>query len=192
MKSICVYCGSSPGARPEYAAAAAALGATLAREQISLVYGGSNVGLMRIVAESALAAGGRVVGVMPRVLIEMEVVHRGLTELVEVDSMHERKRTITDRADGFIAMPGGIGTLEELAEVFVWAQLGIHTKPVALLNTAGFFAPLLAFLDHMVVERFLRAEQRAGLIVDDDIATLLARMRAYRPAVFDDKWIDRR
>ena len=191
MKSICVYCGSSPGARPEYAAAAVALGATLAREQITLVYGGSNVGLMRDVADAALAAGGRVVGVMPHVLIEKEVAHRGLSELVEVDSMHERKRVMAERADGFIALPGGIGTLEELAEVFVWAQIGIHQKPVALLDIAGFYAPLLAFLDHMVAERFLRAEQRAGLIVDRDGASLLARMRAHRPVTVD-KWLDRR
>ena len=191
MISICVYCGSSPGARPEYAAAAVALGATLAREQITLVYGGSNVGLMRDVADAALAAGGRVVGVMPHVLIEKEVAHRGLSELVEVDSMHERKRVMAERADGFIALPGGIGTLEELAEVFVWAQIGIHQKPVALLDIAGFYAPLLAFLDHMVAERFLRAEQRAGLIVDRDGASLLARMRAHRPVTVD-KWLDRR
>ncbi|MBE2213307.1 MAG: TIGR00730 family Rossman fold protein [Opitutaceae bacterium] len=191
MKSICVYCGSSPGARPEYAAAAVALGETLAREQITLVYGGSNVGLMRDVADSALEAGGRVVGVMPHVLIEKEVAHRGLTELVEVASMHERKRVMAERADGFIALPGGIGTLEELAEIFVWTQIGIHQKPVALLNTADFYAPLLAFLDHMVAERFLRAEQRAGLIVESDISSLVARMRAYRP-VKVDKWLDRR
>jgi uncharacterized protein (TIGR00730 family) len=191
MKSICVYCGSSPGARPEYAAAAVELGAALAREGITLVYGGSNVGLMRLVADAALAAGGRVVGVMPHVLIEKEVAHRGLTELVEVDSMHERKRIMAERADGFIALPGGIGTLEELAEVFVWAQIGIHRKPVALLNTADFYAPLLAFLDHMVAERFLRAEQRAGLIVDASVPNLLARMRDHRPVAVD-KWLDRR
>ena len=191
MKSVCVYCGSSPGARPEYAATAVALGAALARDGITLVYGGSNVGLMRLVADAALEAGGRVVGVMPHVLIEKEVAHRGLTELVEVASMHERKRVMAERADGFIALPGGIGTLEELAEIFVWTQIGIHQKPVALLNTADFYAPLLAFLDHMVAERFLRAEQRASLIVDVAITSLLARMRDFRPVKID-KWLDRR
>lgn len=190
MKSICVYCGSSPGARPEYAAAAAELGATLAREGISLVYGGSNVGLMRILADAAIAAGGRVVGVMPRVLIEKEVAHRGLTELIEVHSMHERKFAMAERAEGFIAMPGGIGTLEELSEIFVWSQLSIHRKPVALLNCAGFYDPLVAFLHHMVTERFLRAEQLACLIVESDVTRLLARMRAHKPVVVD-KWIDR-
>jgi len=190
MKSICVYCGSSPGARPEYAAAAVELGAMLAREEITLVYGGSNVGLMRRVADAALAAGGRVVGVMPRVLVEMEVAHRGLTELVEVDSMHERKRLMAERADGFVALPGGIGTLEELAEVFVWAQIGIHGKPVALLDVAGFYAPLLAFFDRMVSERFLRSGQRDSLIVESEFAPLLERMRTYRP-VPQDKWLDR-
>lgn len=191
MKSICVYCGSSPGARPEYAAAAAELGATLARERVTLVYGGSNVGLMRVVADTVLAAGGRVVGVMPRVLIEKEVAHRGLTELVEVDSMHERKFAMAERADGFVALPGGIGTLEELAEVFVWAQIGIHHKPVALLDIAGFYAPLLQFLQHMVTERFLRSEQLGSLVVERSVEPLLARMRGHRP-VKVDKWIDRR
>lgn len=190
MKSICVYCGSSPGARPEYAAAAAELGATLARDGITLVYGGSNVGLMRVVAESAMAAGGRVVGVMPRVLIDMEVVHRGLTELVEVGTMHERKFAMAERADGFIAMPGGIGTLEELSEIFVWSQLAIHRKPVALLNVAGFYDPLVGFLRHMVTERFLRAEQLGGLIVEGEVAPLMSRMRGHVPLAVD-KWIDR-
>ncbi len=191
MRSICVYCGSSPGARPEYAAAAAALGAALAREGITLVYGGSNVGLMAIVADTVLAGGGRVVGVMPRVLIEMEVAHRGLTELMEVDSMHERKLAMAERADGFIALPGGIGTLEEVAEIFVWAQIGIHHKPVALFDVAGFYGPLLAFLRHMVAERFLRAEQLDGLIVENSLELMLSRMRSHRP-VKVDKWLDRR
>lgn len=190
MKAICVYCGSSPGARPEYAAAAATLGAVLASEGISLVYGGSNVGLMRTVADAVLAGGGRVVGVMPRVLVEMEVVHDGLSELVEVDSMHERKRIMAERADGFVALPGGIGTLDELAEILVWYQLEIHRKPVALLNVAGYFDPLLAFLDHMVTERFYRAEHRAGLLVEREPLALLASMRAHRPTKVQ-KWIDR-
>ena len=190
MKSICVYCGSSPGARPEYAAAAAELGRALAGRGITLVYGGSNVGLMRVVADTVLGAGGRVVGVMPHVLIHKEVAHRGLTELVEVKSMHERKFAMAERADGFIAMPGGIGTLEEIAEIFVWAQLGIHRKPVALLNVAGFFDPLVSFLQHMVTERFLRAEQVGGLIVESGIDPLLERMRTHQPLVLD-KWIDR-
>ncbi len=190
MKSICVYCGSSPGARPEYAAAAAVLGRALVREDITLIYGGSNVGLMRTVADAVLDGGGRVVGVMPRVLVEWEVVHNGLTELVVVESMHERKRVMAERADGFIAMPGGIGTLDELAEILVWSQLAIHRKPVALLNTENYFDPLLAFLDHMVTERFFRAEQRAGVLVDRDSDALLGRMRAHQPVTVD-KWVDR-
>lgn len=191
LKSICVYCGSSPGARPAYAAAAAELGALLAREQLTLVYGGSNVGLMRILADSAMAGGASVVGVMPRVLVEKEVAHRGLTELVVVETMHQRKHLMAERADAFVALPGGIGTLDELAEIFVWSQLAMHRKPVALLNVAGFFDPLVAFLDQMVAERFLRAEQRETLIVEADPATLLARLRAYEPVVVE-KWLDRK
>lgn len=190
MKSICVYCGSSPGARPAYAEAAVALGTVLAQEQISLVYGGSNVGLMRVLADTVLAHGGTVVGVLPRVLEAWEVAHAGLTELLVVETMHARKLLMTERADAFVALPGGFGTLDELAEVLVWAQLGLHQKPVAVLNVAGFFTPLLAWLDHMVGERFLRAEQRAMLIVESDPAALLARLRAFQPVAVE-KWLDR-
>jgi uncharacterized protein (TIGR00730 family) len=190
MKAICVYCGSSPGARPEYAEAAVALGKAIADAGITLVYGGSNVGLMRTIADTVLAAGGRVVGVMPRVLIDWEVVHIGLSELVEVDSMHERKRIMTERSDGFIAMPGGIGTLDELAEILVWSQLLLHRKPIALLNTERYFDPLLAFFDQMVTERFYRAEQRAGLLVGSEPVALLESMRRYEPVTLS-KWVDR-
>lgn len=190
MKSICVYCGSSPGARPGYTVAAAAFGALLAREQLILVYGGSNVGLMRTVADTVLAAGGRVVGILPRVLEAWEVAHAGLSELVVVESMHARKHLMAERADAFVALPGGIGTLDEFAEIFVWSQIGAHRKPVALLNVEGYFDPLIAFLDHMVKERFLRAEQRATLIVESEPEVLLARLRAHRPVVIE-KWLDR-
>jgi uncharacterized protein (TIGR00730 family) len=162
----------------------------LAREQLTLVYGGSNVGLMRTVADHVLAGGGTVVGVLPRVLETWEVAHNGLTELVVVESMHERKHLMAERADAFVALPGGIGTLDEFAEIFVWSQIGAHRKPVALLNVAGYFDPLLAFLDHMVTERFLRAEQRATLIVESEPNVLLARLRAYQPVVVA-KWLDR-
>lgn len=191
MKSICVYCGSSPGARPAYAATAAALGALLVQEKITLVYGGSNVGLMRILADTVLTGGGSVVGVLPRVLETWEVAHNGLTELVVVETMHAREHLMAERADAFVALPGGIGTLDEFAEIFVWSQIGSHRKPVALLNVERYFDPLLAFLDHMVTERFLRAEQRRTLIVESEPAALLARLRAYEPAVFE-KWIDRK
>jgi uncharacterized protein (TIGR00730 family) len=191
MKSICVYCGSSPGARPAYGEAAVAFGTLLAREKLTLVYGGSNVGLMRLVADTVLQNGGTVVGILPRVLEAWEVAHNGLSELVVVETMHERKHQMAERADAFVALPGGIGTLDEFAEIFVWAQIGSHRKPVALLNVAGYFDPLLAFLDHMVTERFLRAEQRATLIVETDSAALLARLRAFQPVVVE-KWLDRR
>jgi uncharacterized protein (TIGR00730 family) len=190
MKSICVYCGSSPGARSEYAAAAAEFGALLAREQLTLVYGGSNVGLMRVLADTVMQNGSRVVGVLPRVLESWEVAHDGLTELVMVETMHDRKFRMAELADAFVALPGGLGTLDELAEILVWSQIGSHRKPVAVLNVAGYFNPFLAFLDHMVTERFLRAEQRATLIVESAPAALLARLRAYEPVIVE-KWVDR-
>src|SRR5215207_8224445 len=163
MRSVCVFCGSSSGASPAYGEAARALGAHLAREGLTLVYGGASVGTMGVVADAALAAGGRVVGVIPRGLVAREIAHPGLTELVVVDSMHERKAAMADRADAFVALPGGLGTLEELFEVWTWGLLGIHAKPVALLDADGFYDPLLAFLDRAVDEGFVRAAQRAML-----------------------------
>ncbi len=156
MKSVCVYCGSSPGNRPEYAEAARALGKALVENDMSLVYGGGKVGLMGIVADAVLEHGGSAIGIIPDALMQKEVGHRGLTELHVVRNMHERKQMMADRADAFIAMPGGVGTFEELFETFTWLQLGYHAKPVGLLNVAGFYDGMLGFLSHAVQEGFLK------------------------------------
>ncbi|MEC9360032.1 MAG: TIGR00730 family Rossman fold protein [Pseudomonadota bacterium] len=177
MRSVCVFLGSSIGARDDYREAAIALGAALAEQGLELVYGGSRVGLMGVIADSALQRGGKVHGVIPRVLVDKEVAHTGLTELEVVDSMHTRKKRMADRADAFVALPGGMGTLEELTEVLTWAQLGIHAKPCGLLNVAGYFTPWLRFLDHAVAERFLKPAHRALLIADADPQRLLHRLR---------------
>jgi uncharacterized protein (TIGR00730 family) len=190
MRAIAVFCGSSAGVRPEYGAAADALGRTLAERGITLVYGGASVGLMGRVADAALARGGTVVGVIPAALVSKEIEHRGLTELHVVDSMHARKRMMADRADGFVALPGGVGTLEELFEVWTWAQLGHHEKPCALLDVGGYYERLAAFLDHTVAEGFVRPAHREMLIVETNASRLLDRMASYRaPTVA--KWIDR-
>jgi uncharacterized protein (TIGR00730 family) len=160
QRNICVYCGSSDGNRPEYRAVAMELGQALAQSGVGLVYGGACIGLMGAVADAALAAGGRVVGIMPRRLVEREVAHRGLTKLRVVETMHERKHQMATLADAFIALPGGYGTLDELCEVLGWAQLGIHAKPIVLLNVAGYYDPLLAMLDHAVQDGFLKAQSR--------------------------------
>jgi uncharacterized protein (TIGR00730 family) len=190
MKSICIYCGSNRGARPEYVALARDLGTLLARRGITLVYGAGNIGLMGVAADAALAAGGQVVGVIPRTLVKLEVAHTGLSELIVVNDMHERKLTMANRADGFIALPGGIGTLEELFETWTWLQLGFHGKPIALLDVAGYYTSLLAFLDHMVGENFLKAPQRDLLISGTDPAEILAQMAAFSPPQ-TDKWFER-
>src|SRR5829696_1554658 len=180
MRRLCVFCGSSPGADPAYAAATAELGEALARAGIGLVYGGASVGLMGIVADAAAAAGGEVVGVIPQALVDREIAHPGLTELHVVGSMHERKAMMADLADGFIALPGGMGTLEELFEVYTWAQLGLHSKPLGVLDVRGYFAQLAAFLDHAVAERFVTAEHRGLLVVEERAAALLAAFRRWR------------
>ncbi|MGB0580410.1 MAG: TIGR00730 family Rossman fold protein [Limisphaerales bacterium] len=190
MKRICVYCGSNHGADPGFTRVTKELGTLLADEGIGLVYGAGNVGLMGEVADAVLAGGGEVIGAMPGVLKDKEVTHLGLTEVVYVDSMHERKQFMADRADGFIALPGGIGTLEELIEVFTWLQLGIHTKPIGVLNIAGYYDKLLKFLDHMVTEKLLRQEQRDMLLVDEAPAGLLQQMRAFKPTEVE-KWFGR-
>ncbi len=190
MKSICVYCGSSPGSLTEYQDAAVELGETLARQSIVMVYGGGNVGLMGIAADAALAAGGRVIGVIPEALEKKEVAHRGLTELRVVGSMHERKLAMAELSDGFVALPGGIGTAEEILEAFTWSQLGIHVKPCGILNVADFFEGLNIQLRRMVQERFLREEQLFQLIVETRVPDLIERLRASRPAVID-KWMDK-
>ena len=174
MKSVCVYCGASLGADPAYAEAAADLARLLAGRGIGVVYGGARVGLMGILADTALAAGGEVVGVIPQVLVDREVAHPGLTELRTVSSMHERKALMAELSDAFVALPGGIGTLEELIEVYTWSYLGIHDKPFGLINTNGYYDGLAAFLDHAVDQAFLRPEVRARLTVAPTPGDLLA------------------
>ncbi len=176
--SICVYCGSRHGARPAYTAAAVALGREIGERGWQLVYGGGKVGLMGEVADATLAAGGRVVGVIPQTLQDREVGHPGLHELHVVQTMHQRKQMMAERADVFIALPGGIGTLEELYEVWTWRQLGYHDQPIGLLNTAGYYDELLAFMDRTVSEGFLAAEQRAELVVGTDPRALLSLLAA--------------
>lgn len=191
MKRLCVFCGSSPGNSPAYSAASAELGRQLAQRKIGLVYGGSNVGLMGTLADAALNGGGQVIGVIPRSLVDREVAHRGLTELHVVETMHERKALMADLSDGFIAMPGGYGTLDELCEILTWAQLGIHLKPVALLNTLGYWDPFLQFLDHAVAAGFLRSGHRLLLNVRDDPGELLEAILRYKGESQVSKWIER-
>lgn len=191
MKSICLYTGASPGARDEYRLAAEAVAGEIARRGMTLVYGGGHVGLMGAAADAALAAGGEVVGVIPADIADREIEHRGLSELLVVDSMHERKMAMLKRADGMIALPGGLGTMEELFEVWTWNQLGFHQKPVGLLNVAGYYDHLLRFLDHMVEQRFVKDSHRDLLLVDEDYEALLDRMGAFEPPVVD-KWLDRK
>jgi hypothetical protein len=186
-----VFAGSSSGTRLEYRSAALELGHLLAARGIGLVYGGAHVGLMGAVADAVLARAGHVTGVIPRALVEKEVAHSGLTELRIVTSMHERKALMADLADAFIALPGGLGTFEELLEIFTWHQLGLHAKPIGVLNVAGYYDPLLALLDHAVSERFLRSEQRQLLIVDTDPLSLIDRLCAFVPPAAQAKWIDR-
>jgi uncharacterized protein (TIGR00730 family) len=189
MKRICVFAGSSAGARAEYLVAAQKLGQALVRHQIHLVYGGAQVGLMGALADAVLAAGGHVTGVIPESLVAKEIAHVGLSDLRIVASMHERKAAMSTLADGFIAMPGGWGTLEELFEVLTWAQLGMHRKPCGLLNVRGFFDGLLSFIDHSMEERFVNPAHRAMIIVSDDPDSLLRLFEEYVPPVVE-KWID--
>ncbi len=190
FRRLCVFCGSSKGLRPDYLAAAQALGRTMAERHIELVYGGGNIGLMGAVADAVIGAGGHVIGVIPGALLAREVGHRGLQDLRIVQTMHERKSLMAELSDGFIALPGGLGTFEEFFEIVTWAQLGIHTKPCGILNVAGFFDPLLALVDHAIGEGFIRAEQRALIHTHTQIAPLLDAMRRHHapPA---DKWIDK-
>jgi uncharacterized protein (TIGR00730 family) len=178
---LCIFCGSSPGLNPAFAAAARALGGALATRQIGLVYGGGNVGLMGILADATLEAGGEVTGVMPRALVAREIAHRGLTHLHLVNSMHERKAMMAELADGFIAMPGGFGTLEEFCEAVTWTQLGVHVKPCGLLNVDGFYDALLAFLAHALEEQFLRPTHSEIVIAERDPVLLLDRLCSWRP-----------
>ncbi|MEW5764606.1 MAG: TIGR00730 family Rossman fold protein [Acidobacteriota bacterium] len=194
MDSVCVFCGSSKGANGVYAAAAAELGRLLARRGLALVYGGGNVGLMGTLARAALEEGGRVVGVIPEHLMTFEVALPEATEMRVVSSMHERKALMADLSDAFVALPGGLGTLEELFEVWTWAQLGLHRKPLALLDAGGYFAPLVGFLDHAVAEGFLKPVHRGMVLVEREPAALLDALVGYRipeEALDLQRWIER-
>lgn len=190
ITSLCVYCGASTGNRPEYRQAAHAFGEQMAKRGIRLVYGGGNIGLMGIVADAVLAAGGQAIGVIPHALASKELAHQGLTELIEVDSMHERKLRMADLADAFVALPGGIGTLEELFEVYTWQQLGFHGKPIGLLDVAGYYRPLLGFLDQMTEHQFLRPEHRQFLFASSNPVELINHLCRFEPAV-SDEWYER-
>jgi uncharacterized protein (TIGR00730 family) len=188
MKRIAVYCGSNKGVRPEYAAAAQELGALLAREKIELVYGGGMVGLMGIVADAVLENGGHVIGVIPEKLMIKEVAHEKLPDLRVVKDMHARKALMAELADGFIALPGGYGTFEELFEVLAWSQLGWHQKPIGLLDTEGFFQALLNFLDHTTSSGFIRPSHRELVLVETTAEALLAKLKSFQPAT-EIKWV---
>jgi uncharacterized protein (TIGR00730 family) len=189
MKRICIFCGSSPGALPEYAAAARRCGTVLAGRKLTLVYGGGNVGLMGMVADAALAAGGEVIGVIPHRMVARELAHGGVTSLIPVHSMHERKQKMADLSDAFIALPGGIGTMEEMFEAFTWLQLGLHHKPVGLLNVAGFYNSLLEFLAHMRGQRFLKPQHFDSLLVEETVERLLDRFARFDHQPIG-KWMD--
>lgn len=189
MKKICVFCGSSVGANPIYAESARELGRVLIQQKLGLVYGGGRVGLMGILADTVLAEGGEVIGILPQGLFTKEVAHEGLTEIRFVGSMHQRKAMMVELSDGFVALPGGYGTTEEFCEVITWAQLGIHQKPCGLLNIEGYFTYLLKFLDYTVQERFLRPEHRSLVLEDTNPESLLSKMRAFTPPVLE-KWLD--
>ena len=190
MKRICVFAGSSTGSDAAYAGAARALGRALAVRGMGLVYGGGGIGLMGVVADAALAGGASVIGIIPRALATKEIAHRGVTELRVVPSMHERKAEMATLADGFIALPGGLGTFEELFEVLTWAQLGLHAKPIGLFDAAGYFAPLAGLISHAVAAGFVRSEHAALLCREATADALLDAMAAYRPAPPREKWID--
>lgn len=190
MKNIGVFCGSSMGRLRVYREKAAELGEQLALRRISLVFGGANIGLMKMVADSVLGKGGKVIGVMPQILVEKEILHQSMSEVIIVDSMHERKAKIASLSDAFIALPGGFGTLDELAEILSWNQLEVISKPLALFNIHGYFDQLIGYLDHCVEERFLRIEHRNNILVEDDIRLLLDRLMTFEPVQVHSKWVD--
>ena len=190
MNRVCVYCGSNPGRVPEYVAAAERLGGLLAERGIGLVYGGSSLGVMGAVANAALAGGAEVIGVIPSALATREVAHARLSELVVVESMHERKAKMAELSDAFVALPGGWGTMEEIFEALTWAQLGLHRKPCGLLNVAGYFDHLENFLQHAMGEAFVRAEYKPMMMVEEDPEKLLERFRSYEPPRVK-KWISK-
>jgi len=180
IQRVCVYCGSSHGADPAFGDAADTFGRALARRGITLVYGGGLVGLMGRVADAALAEGGRVIGVIPAGLVRREVAHRGLSDLHVVSTMHERKARMAELSDAFVALPGGMGTLDEMCEILTWAQLGLHAKPCAFLDVAGYYQPLMAFFDQVVQQRFLKPEHRDIFLVDNDPERLIDRLAQHR------------
>lgn len=191
MKAVCVYCGSGSGRLEAYAEAAKALGTALVARDLTLVYGGASIGLMGLIADTVLAAGGRAIGVMPDGLARREVAHKHLTELHITQTMHQRKTLMAELADGFVALPGGLGTLEELFEVWTWSQLGIHAKPCGMLNAAGYYDGLLTFLDHATAEAFVRPQHREALLVDTDAERLLDQMASWRHQP-ETKWLSER
>lgn len=191
MKRVCVFCGSAPGANPLYTEAAAKVGRTLARRGLGLVYGGGSIGLMGAIADAALAEGGEVVGVIPKALQLRELAHGKLTTLHVVGSMHERKAKMAELAHAFIALPGGMGTLEEFAEILTWAQLGLHERPCGLLDVAGYYRPLIAFFDQAAAEGFVRPAHRRLVLVADDPDVLLDQFLAWQPPGVE-RWIDSR
>ncbi len=190
MKRLCVFCGSSAGQNPEYAEAARQVGCLIASRGIALVYGGASIGLMGMVADSALEAGGEVIGVLPKTLARREVSHSDLSELHIVDTMHERKAMMANLADGFMALPGGCGTFDELFEVITWAQIGVHAKPIAILNTVGYYDPLIALFEHAIAERFVHKDHQKLILHGTDPAALLDKMLTYTPSVMVEKWLD--
>ena len=189
MTSVCVFAGSSMGANPAYEAAARALGRVIAEQGLRLVYGGASVGLMGVVADGALDAGGEVTGVLPKYLERVELVHNNLTELVIVESMHDRKALMAERSDMFVALPGGLGSLEELFEVWTWSQLGLHSKPLGVLNVKGYYDALLTFLDQTVTERFVKEAHRNTLLADDDPAQLIVNLQNLQ-VPHEGKWLN--
>jgi uncharacterized protein (TIGR00730 family) len=190
MRRLCVFCGSSTGNDAIYTESVRRFGAEMAKRRLGLVYGAGNIGLMGVLADEVLHAGGEVLGVIPQALVDREVAHEGLTKLHIVSTMHERKALMADLADAFAALPGGFGTADELFEILTWSQLGFHAKPIGLLNTAGYFNSLLAWLDHMVAEGFLKAEHRRLLLTADEPGELLDALLAYRPSPRSAKWIN--
>ena len=191
MKRLCVYCGSSSGGQPDYAQVARQLARAMVSRNIDLVYGGASVGIMGEIANAVLEEGGDVIGVIPKGLFVKEVAHTGITELREVDSMHERKALMADLSDGFIALPGGFGTIEEILEIITWSQLGMHRKPCGLLNVCNYYDKLIGFLDHAVSEQFIKTTHRSSILIDEHVDILLEKFDAYN-APETARWIDRK
>ncbi len=191
VQRACIFCGSSPGARPAYTEAAEDLGMLLVQKGITLVFGGATVGLMGRLADTVVSEGGEAIGVIPQALVDREIAHLGLTDLHVVDTMHERKQRMADLSDAFVALPGGLGTLDELFEIYTWGQLGMHGKPIGLMNVEGYFDGLVAFLEHAVAERFVREDHRDMLIIEEEPTPMLERLQSFDPASLTPKWIDR-